>query len=229
MLRRSRAQPPTRALVGLLLTILLVGCATEAPPKRPAVAVDRRPVQLEYRTFPPGRPPLHVGVPFTEEFGLCDTGFACQSQIGYQFPRFSSGPATAEINRVEITVSLHIIIWTAEGTKADVLAHEETHRAISEHYYADAERIARAAAQKLLRRKFTISSAKNHEAEAGDALRPLEGEMYADYMRETRERCQVAQERFDDIVDHGRNPVDNQVAMARALADEETKWRGAKR
>lgn len=49
----------------------------------------------------------------------------------------------------------------------------------------------------------------------------------AGYHRDVEERCRFAQERFDVITGHGRDPVANPTAMAQAIAhaQEEAHWR----
>lgn len=40
------------------------------------------------------------------------------------------------------------------------------------------------------------------------------------WIQELNERCKFAQDRFDEITNHGLNPIPTEKAMAQALADE---------
>jgi hypothetical protein len=212
---------PFRWLLGAVLA-RAVGCVAPTP-RPPAVSVVRHAPQIRRDTFPPGRPPPHPNYFPALELGLCASAFPCFVQIKVEYPQLGSNTVEATVTSVAVTTQLNIQLWATEGREADVMPHEETHRAISEHYYRDAEAIARRLAQSLLGRKVVLSR-REPNASLRDALEPLQQEFFTAYQQETHGRCEVAQKRFDEITDHGRDPIANDVAMQRAIADEQAEW-----
>ena len=58
------------------------------------------------------------------------------------------------------------------------------------------------------------------QAMLDEALDGLKNQLIADFMKEIGDRSEFAQDRFDTITNHGREPISNEEAMARAIADE---------
>lgn len=215
--------PAVRAALAAAILALglvsLAGCASHGSAIRPAVVIEQLPPEVSYHTFPPHRPPPHLMRMPLVEMGFCETEFGCQPRIDYQYPRWSASPVKATVRSVTLTISLKIRVWTMEGTGEDVLAHENTHRAISEHYYAAAAEIGRRAAGKLVGRQFSLP-AKVSDDQADETMRPEFEKLLGEFMSETHERCSFAQERFDELTNHGRESITNTEAMKRALAAE---------
>lgn len=153
----------------------------------------------------------------------CETIFGCDERIHYMMPRYAFTSVTATIDSVELDPKQQIIVWMPEDGRPEWLAHEETHRAIAEHYYASAEIVARRIAAQAVGRKVLIPG-QNSKANAEEAIGAVEQELVTAYFRETRDRCEYAQARFDEVTDHGREPIGNGEAMTRALADENAHW-----
>lgn len=208
----------------LAVLLLLAGCVAPAT-KPPAVRVIYVPAYVTHQTFPPGRPPPHPSYYPNLELGLCGSAFPCFIEIGVEYPRLGWKTVEATVVSVSMTTKLMIDVWAMEGHEDRVLPHEETHRAISEHYYRDAEAIARRLAQPLIGRKIQLTLREKTES-LHEELEPLQSEVLQAYQRETLGRCSYAQQRFDAITDHGRDPIANDVAMARAIAEEESHWKG---
>lgn len=206
-----------------MVAVALTGCVAPGPTK-PAVTITRADPRVTYHTFAAGRPPPHPSYIPSLELGLCATRFPVYVEVGVEYPKFGYSTVEATVTSVSVLTQLNIEIWSAEGKEAHVLPHEETHRAISEHYYRDAETLARRFAQKLMGRKVAFSPRETRES-LRDALEPLQREIVDAYLRETQKRCNFAQEQFDGITDHGRNTIANDVAMAQAIAAEENHWK----
>lgn len=218
---RSARKAASRVLLALL-TLAIAACGTP-PAQPPAVVIVPQPPVVTYDTYPPGRPPPHVSPFLKYELGLCRSSFGAVSQLGVQFPRNGRSTDMGTISSARVVLRLELQIWCVEGSGPDVLAHEETHRAISEHYYRLAEPVAHRLASALIGQSVPLPG-RDPAAGVDDALRPLQERLLADYNREVEARCAFAQERFDAITDHGRDPIDNATAMARALADEAAHW-----
>ena len=119
----------------------------------------------------------------------------------------------------EISVHLDITVWTPANASPALVAHEETHREICEAYYEHVEAVARRLAEAVVGRKLTVPSA-NRESATDQAVRAVQKELIKNFLAQTAERCTDAQERFDLITDHSRNPIANADAKERALAEE---------
>jgi hypothetical protein len=155
--------------------------------------------------------------------GFCSTRFAATVLMEVNYPRFGYETAGGVVTAVRATLGAEIQIWSTEGEEARVLPHEEAHRAISEHYYRAAEAVAQEIGRRFIGRKVALQGANIRDAMA-DGLRPLQEEFLNKYAQQVEDRCGFAQNRFDEITDHGRLDIANEVAMRRAIADEEATW-----
>lgn len=205
--------------------LLLVCALTTDLAAKPAVAkIKISPPTVLYKTFPAGRPPMHAKGVDKGEAGLCQTEIACQVGLEADTSRLNLGEAHATLHSVNFTVSVKITIWCQEGYTPAIRDHEETHRAISEHYYAKAHAVARGLADDALTRELPLTG--QPKAEALDrALTQLQAQLLDDFMREVYQRSEFAQDRFDAITDHGRNGITNTDAMAQSIREEIAHWR----
>ena len=96
-------------------------------------------------------------------------------------------------------------------------AHEEAHRAIGEHYYKNAARIAEDIGRRLIGATFDGSGA-DEEAAQRDGFEKVVAEIERAYMARVRIPSAAANERFDEITNHGLNPIDEADAIKQALA-----------
>lgn len=211
----------------LLLTVFASLMQAARPPAAPptlppmsGLTVDVTLPSISRHVYSPENLPKHVR--FTDrEAGVCSTIFSCSARFRARWTEENGRPSTAVISDIAITTSVDIQIHVRQDSPADVLAHEETHRRISEYYYARAGEVARRAAAPLIGRKVPF---KRGTPTPEPAMEPLEQELIAAFMWETSARSSYAQARFDEITDHGRNPITNAVAMERALREEAAHW-----
>lgn len=219
----------TRSSRTLALLLSLASCTLLAAPARKTadrpsqapVAVEQAPVRVTRHTYPDGRPPAHLGELTLKELGVCLTEFGCTAELKAEWTLRGRETGPARLTEALIRTRVTIEIWTVERSGPVVAAHEETHRLISEHYYAAAETIARDLATSLLGRKVAL---KGTGRAAQPVLAPLQDEFLDAFLWHTSARCQYAQDRFDVITDHGRNSVDNRTGMRQALAEEAAHW-----
>jgi hypothetical protein len=189
----------------------------------PSHTVDHEIPRIQHLTFEPGHPPPILTRAPGVEAAFCGTVFECFVRFDASTPLFTAGLGAAKIKAVGVTTRLRITIWTPEGGPPEYMAHEETHRAISEHYYERAGEIAERLAKKIAGSRLALPKRKN-QAMFKAALRQTEDEFLAEYMGQTNERCEFAQDQFDTITDHGREPITNEDAMRQAIAAEERHW-----
>jgi hypothetical protein len=187
------------------------------------VLVDVSPTTVERTSYPRNNPPAVLTVTNTEPAGRCLTNFSCAIFVSAIFPPPGAENIPATIGSVRVVVSQDIAMFLVQGASPAVLAHEETHRKISERYYAPAKAIVQTLAEPYIGWKFALSDKANRAA-ALAAIHAIQAEMTYAYRRETGERCRFAQEQFDLVTNHGLNPISNEEAMAHALALEEANW-----
>ncbi len=203
-------------------TVLVVACAAasaSAAPAPSAVQIEKTPARIERRSFDPKNPPPEMPVLKGSEAALCEFKFGCDTRLGFELPRFSLKTSTATVTACEISIHLNITVWTPAGASPALVAHEETHREICEVYYEHVESVARQLADAVIGRKLTVPSA-NRESDTDQAVRDVQKELIKNFLAQTAERCTDAQERFDLITDHSRNPIANEDAKASAIAEE---------
>lgn len=211
-----------------LLQRLVVGAfaavaAAAAAAGTPAVSVDLAPERLAYRTYPKGRPPSDIPHEAHQAVqGYCDTEFAHECRVAYTRSRMPLANRTATITHVRIQSSLTVTIWTEEGSGADVMRHEEAHRAIARHYYALTEAAARELASGLVGRKVPAPREHAAEGEPGPLL-DLQNSLLDQLISETSGRCTVAQDKFDRFT-YGMPPEVIDEAMQRAIAEESDEY-----
>src|SRR5687767_1003081 len=136
-----------------LVLLVLLPTTAHAQSK---VMVDKRPVQVERKTFDPDNlpnppPPLRPG-----EIAECESLYKIDLT-----PRYTPGEAApaadgggvrvpVRIDSVRVQLRLVVTIWIPKNPEPRVKPHEEGHRAVAEYYYKDAHKHAQAAAQALI-------------------------------------------------------------------------------
>jgi hypothetical protein len=204
----------TRFVVVLALMKVIVLApqlrAQGAGKKEEAVKVTKGEVKVEYKTFDPKNLPDPPPPLKGDEAAVCVYGFGVESNVkyGYRAPARGAGGERAvstsvELGAVEVSVSLSIVIWLPSNATAQLKAHEEGHRAIAEHYYKDADAIARRVARQVVGRKIPIK-ASDIEAAARTEIEKVNKELCDKVMAEMEGPCAKAQDVYDELTDHGR-------------------------
>lgn len=162
------------------------------------------------------------------EAGLCYTELSTEIRLGVEYPRFSIKKPVMTVTSVEFMVRAKITIWVEEGSRPEILEHENGHRAISEHYYQQAHPLARTLGEKAVGRKIPFNG-KPTDAIIATATEGLRSELLVEFEKQIDQRNRFAQTAFDAITDHSRNDVPNKDAIAQAIAREEQHWAAARR
>lgn len=120
---------------------------------RADVRLDQKPPVIGHRTFGPAYPPPDM-LPLTgAEAAITESKFDCQVGMKYQLvghKRSNDGSvATFAVQSVQVTLQLNVVIWLPIGARPKLAAHEEGHRRIAEQVDADAQRVARSAAESV--------------------------------------------------------------------------------
>jgi hypothetical protein len=120
------------------------------------------------------------------------------------------------VSEVKMTLQLTINIWVPEGATEHVIEHEQGHRQIAEHYYQTADKVAEQIAAAYLGKQVSASGV-DVNAEVNKLLQQMGAEIAAEYSKKLNP--DLAQNRYDDITDHGRNAVSAAEAVAQVLKD----------
>lgn len=219
------AAPVDRAGRRKLLLCLALAAAAAALWPRSApraqgrgVRVTRKPPVVRRHEFDPRRPPRNMPVLTPPEAGVCNAMFEIDTRIGYSVKPKARGVLTIAPHTIEVVTGLVLEIFTVAGATPKLRAHEEAHREISEHIYKEADAIAHELAVPLLERTFDGSGASRAAAER-DAFEKAVTAYNSAYFTRTRDRSMQANQRFDELTEHGRNSVDTNDALVRALRE----------
>jgi hypothetical protein len=181
-----------------------------------APTIEKQPVNFVERTFDPDNPPPDMP-PFSPgEAAVCDSNFLAKANVGGEAEPTDSTHAIVIVTQVKVVLQLNITIWAPSGATQHVLEHEQGHRAISEHYYETADKLAAQIAATYIGKRVEISGTDLNE-ELRKALQEMGDEITGEYNKELDP--EPAQLRYDDITDHSRNDVEAKDAVAQVLSE----------
>lgn len=189
----------------------------QRPAARPAVRVTREEPVITRTDFDPREPPSDMPPLTPPESGVCKTTFELSAGVSYSAERLTGGSARIYVDGLEIVTKLRIDIFTARSSPAKLRAHEEGHRAIGEHYYRSSGTIAEDIGRRLIGRSYEGRGADD-EAAQRDAFGKVVAELERAYMARVRVPSAAANERFDELTNHGLAAIDESEALALALA-----------
>jgi hypothetical protein len=182
----------------------------------PAVRARREEPIVRRIEFDPRRPPPDMPPLTPPESGVCETTYELAAGVTYAAERLSSVSARIYVERLDIVTKLSFAIYTVANAPPKLRAHEEGHRAIGEHYYANAAAIAEEIGLRLIGATFTGRGADEQAAQR-DAFGKVVEEIERAYMARVRIPSAAANERFDEITRHGLDPIEEAEAIALAL------------
>jgi hypothetical protein len=185
--------------------------------QRSPVRVERAEPVISRTEFDPRRPPRDMPELTPPESGVCKTTFELAASVNYSAERLSRTTARIYVDELEIVTRLRFDIFTVKDAPPKLRAHEEGHRAIGEHYYEGSVSIADEIGRRLIGKTFD-GTGLDQEAAQQDAFNKVVAEIERAYMARVRIPSAAANERFDDITNHGLNPIDEAEAMRLAIA-----------
>jgi hypothetical protein len=186
--------------------------AAQASPVR----VRREPSVVRRTTFDPRHPPRDMPPLTPPESGVCKTTFELAASVSYSAERLTRTTARVYVDELDIVTRLTFDIYTIANAPSKLIAHEEAHRAIGEHFYRDAAKIADEIGRRLIGTTFD-GAGPTEEAAQQDGFNKVVAAIERDYMARVRIPSAAANERFDDITNHGLNPIAESEAIALAL------------
>jgi hypothetical protein len=169
-------------------------------------------VEFDVRRPPRDMPPLTP-----PESGVCKTTFELAANVTYSAEARSRTEARVYVDELDLVTRLRFDIYTVKRAPATLRAHEEGHRAIGEHYYRDAAAIAQAIGRRLIGTTFDGTGVSVKAAQQ-DGFERVVVAIERAYMARVRIPSAAANERFDEITNHGLNPIDEAEAVRLAIA-----------
>jgi hypothetical protein len=206
-----------RAFVAVAAGMLAAGWVRVGHAQRSAVRVTREDPVVERTEFDPRRPPRGMPPLTPPESGVCQTTFELSASVSYSAEPLSATTTRIYVDALEIVTRLHFHIYTVEHAPPKLRAHEEAHRAIGEHYYGDAARIAEQIGRRLIGDTFS-GTGRDQNAAQQNAFEKVVAEIERAYMARMRIPSAAANERFDELTNHGLEPIGEAEAVALAIA-----------
>jgi hypothetical protein len=182
-----------------------------------AVSVTREEPVITRTDFDPRRPPSDMPPLTPPESGVCRTTFELSAGVSYSAEPLVGGTTRIYVDGLQIATKLRIDIYTALNSPPKLRAHEEGHRAIGEHYYSSSGTIAADIGRRLIGKSYEGRGADD-EAAQRNAFGKVVAELERAYMARVRVPSAAANERFDEITDHGLAAIDEDEAIALAIA-----------
>jgi hypothetical protein len=174
-----------------------------------AIVVEKSKVTVEYKRFDPEHlpdpaPPLHAG---ESAVTVYQYGVETDMRYSYAGPPPTKGAAAVKLDfkmeRMTVKLNLAVTIWLPEKANERLTAHEEGHRAIAERFYADADKVARKLATKVVG-KSVAGEGDDVEAAGRNAIARVNQGLCDEYLKIIGDPCDKAQTAFDRLTDHGR-------------------------
>jgi hypothetical protein len=199
-----------------VLVALIVVAAVPASAQEPAVRVTREPPVVRRTEFDPANPAPGTPKLTPPESGVCNTTFELAASVRYSVEVLSSTTARVYVDGLDLTTRLSFDIYTVRGAPRKLIAHEEAHRIIGEHYYESAPAIAEDIGRRLIGATFDGTGATPDEAQKNGFEKVMAAIEQA-YMARVRIPSARANARFDEITNHGLEAIDEADAIAMAI------------
>ncbi len=193
------------------------GLRIRARAQRSPVRVTREEPVIQRTEFDPRRPPRDMPPLTPPEAGVCKTTFELSASVTYSAERLSRTTARIYVDELDIVTRLFFDIYTMRDAPPKLRAHEEGHRAIGEHYYKDAAAIAEDIGRGLIGKTFD-GTGDDQEAAQQNAFQEVVTEIERAYMARVRVPSAAANERFDEITNHGLDAIAESEAISQAIA-----------
>lgn len=168
--------------------------------------IDRKPPHVERRTFDPGHPPADMPPLQGGEAAFTESKFDCQVGMKYQVVGHKRGPdgciTTLNVQSIQATLQLDVIIWLPKGAAPKLVAHEEGHRRIAEQVYGDAQRVARTVAGTIDGKTVT---GQGDDCAAADkkATDSSARQFCTEYLKRTSDIARQVGDIYDELTAHG--------------------------
>jgi len=195
--------------------LALLTCLVSVTPvwaKDEDLVVRKSSATIVLRTFDPKYPPKDMPPLKGDEAAVTESSFGCAVQVEVETTKSEDQQGKSKIVAIHADLRLDVTEWLPKGVSAKIRNHEDGHRAISEVFYADAEKVAREIAKKYVGRELKVKS-----GDIDAASKQAAGEYCEEYLGAVEKPSQKAQEQYDSLTDHGRNKVPENKAVNKAV------------
>ena len=153
--------------------------------------------------LPTPPPPLRKG-----ESAVCVYQFVVATDVGCTYAVAANAPRgpvklDVTLTRVTVKLGLNVTLWLPNDADQRLVAHEEGHRSIAEHYYETSDRAARAIAKRVAGTTVPAEGATRAEAVEA-AIDRVNKQLCDDCMAAVSRPCERAETAFDRMTDHSR-------------------------
>jgi len=152
-----------------------------------------------------------------DEAAVTRSKFACGVQLDIEISQVGNEKPIAKIAGVDATLKLDVVEWLPTNATKKIKAHEDGHRKIAEAFYARAEQIARDLGEKYVGRAIDLPGINAEENKP--IIQRVANEFCQEYLAKLEQPSEAAQERYDQLTDHGRNNVAEATAVQRAIEE----------
>jgi hypothetical protein len=205
-----------RTVVAFAISAALLP-APEALAQRASVRVRHERPEIRRFEFDASAPPPGMPKLTPPESGVCNTTFELETGVSYSAETLTPTQVRITVAELDLTTRITFDIYTLKGAPQKLRDHEEAHRKIGEYYYRNSAAVAGEIGRALIGESFDGEGA-NEDAAQKNAIDKVLSSIEKDYMARTRDRSAAANVRFDMITNHGLEPIDESVAIARAVA-----------
>jgi hypothetical protein len=204
-----------RAVLGSALAVGLAWSWPRGAQTRAVRITREEPVVRRYE-FDPRRPPPSMPKLTPPESGVCNTTFELAASVSYSAELLSATTARVQVDELDLTTRLWFDIYTIENAPPKLIAHEEGHRKIGEHFYRDAPRIAEEIGRRLIGATFEGAGVDGDAAQR-DGFEKVVASIERAYMARVRIPSAAANVRYDEITNHGLHEIGEDEAIARVI------------
>jgi hypothetical protein len=207
---------------GLLAVILAAGLVLRPQPMArwaapaPSLTVDRQPVVFAMHTFYPSTPPADMPPLAAWEQAECESNLESDANVKGRTETIDATHGVVIVTGVRVTLRLIINLWVPQGSTGHVIEHEQGHREIAEHYYQTAEKVAEEVASRYLGKQISTNGT-DLNGEAQKVLLQTGAEIIGEFHKKFKP--DLAQNRYDDLTDHGRYEIGAEDAVAQVLRE----------
>ena len=179
------------------------------------VEVTRKPPAAVTKTFNPKRPPKEMPPLRPGEAAVCESKFLCQVQVEVEISSAPGERTECKITGIKSELRLDVVIWLPSDTSHKIRLHEDGHRQISEHFYANAEGVAKKLAADYVGKDLEVKSAEQDDTRP--VIQRIANEFCQKYLGAIEVPSERVQMKYDQLTDHGRNKLGEREAIRRAL------------
>jgi hypothetical protein len=189
--------------------------ATLTETTRSSVTIEASPPVVHYAYYDPAGPkPAAISEGMS---GDTEYYFSCNPIFKFRVTHQGAGdPFDFHIETVTMQVGVTITINLPKGKIGTLKDHEEGHKKIVEYFYSLGPAAARQAGGLMTGLEQT-SSATEYDAARTEVFTKATEEVQTEYLKYTRDRCEQANEYYDQLTDHGRNGADSDKAAQEAI------------